>query len=129
MCVCVYWEERGCCVCYLTVTFCVDEDDIHDLMEALIEVLDKWNLIGIALRLKPSKIRSIEATYPGNLSSCLMNMLTDWLNRNYNVTKFGVPSWRKIVHAVASPAAGDSMVLAEAIARKHQCKFCTLALC
>ncbi len=114
-------------MCQYDISFCrADEDDIHDLMEALVEVMDKWKLIGIALRLKPSKIRVIEEANRGNPSNCLMDVLTNWLDKNYNTVKFGEPSWRKIVEAVASPAAGDSNVLAESIASKHQRKLCSI---
>ena len=99
-----------------------EEDDIRELMGSLIEVLDKWKFIGVDLGLKMSKLKTIEEENRGNPKSCFLDVLTNWLNRNYNTKKFGEPSWQKVVEAVANPAAGDNVVLAETIAKKHQCE-------
>lgn len=103
-----------------------EEDDIHDIMTELVEVEDRWKLIGVALRLKPSKIKAIEEENHGKLANCLMDALSNWLNKSYNTAKFGNPSWRKVVEAVASPAGGDNAVLAKSIAMKHQSKLTKL---
>ena len=39
--------------------------------------------------------------------------------RNYNVDRFGPPTWRKLVEIVEDPAAGNNKALADEIARKH----------
>ena len=86
------------------------------------EVLSSWKAIGVAFRLKASKLREIEEVNRGNLKDCLIDILTNWLNRNYNVDKFGEPSWRRVVEVIANPAAGDNTVHAKSIADAHQCK-------
>ena len=47
-------------------------------------------------------------------------MLTQWLKRNYNVKKFGEPSWQRLVEAVGDPAGGTNPALANQIAEKHR---------
>ena len=79
----------------------------------------RWKSIGIALRLKPNELDTIQA---GNsdLTACLTQTVTKWLNRNYNVEKFGEPTWRRLVEAVSDPAGGANMALAREIARRHK---------
>ena len=55
-------------------------------------------------------------------------MLNKWLKRNYNVKKFGEPTWQKLVEAVGHPAGGAHMGLAREIARKHKAKGGTVAI-
>ena len=47
-------------------------------------------------------------------------MLTHWLKRNYNVKKFGEPSWQRLVEVVGHPAGGANPALASQIAEKHR---------
>ena len=47
-------------------------------------------------------------------------MVTEWLKRNYNVKKFGEPTWQWLVEAVGDPAGGANTALAREIATKHK---------
>lgn len=113
-------------ILFLLTFSTLEEDDVQYLMKELVEVMDKWKLIGVALGLKPSKIKVIDEENHSNIANCFMDTLTSWLNRNYNTAKFGEPSWHKLVEAVASPAGGNNKVLAESIASRHQCKLISL---
>ena len=46
-------------------------------------------------------------------------MVLDWLKGVHNVQKYGHPSWRVLVQAVAHPAGGANPALAQSIAAKH----------
>lgn len=94
------------------------------VLKALIEVVSEWKPIGIGFGVKSSKLKEIEETHHGIPKKCLIDVLTTWLNGNYDSDKFGKPSWRKVVEVVADPAAGDNVVLAKSIAEKHPCKQC-----
>lgn len=50
-------------------------------------------------------------------------VVRSWLKREYNVKKFGEPSWQALVQVVANPAAGNDPKLALEIARKHPGNF------
>ena len=50
----------------------------------------------------------------------LREVLTHWLNRNYDTQKYGVPSWRLLCAAAASPIGGADPALAEKIASDHK---------
>ena len=83
-----------------------DLDDLFDVQKELILVSAKWRSIGIALRLKPNVLDGIETRYSGDPPACLTSTVTEWLNRNYNVKRFGEPTWQALVKAVGDPAGG-----------------------
>ena len=97
-----------------------DVDDLFDVMSELIEVVAHWKSIGIALRLKPAVLDSIQANNSSDPTTCLTLMVTEWLRRNYNVEKFGEPTWQRLVEAVGHPAGGADMALAMNIATKYK---------
>ena len=99
-----------------------EEDDLSFVLDALNEVVSQWKIIGVHFGLKLSKLNEIEEANRGDLKKCFLDMVTNWLCRNYNVKKFGEPSWRKVVEVMANPAAGENAVLATAIATKHPCE-------
>ena len=55
-------------------------------------------------------------------------MVKEWLKRNYDVGKFGEPTWRRLVEAVSSPAGGANMALARDMARRHKAGGITLCM-
>ena len=97
-----------------------DIDDLFDVQKELIPVSAKWRSIGIALRLKPNTLDGIETRYSGDPPACLTSTLTEWLNRNYNVKRFGEPTWQALVKAVGDTAGGANMALAIDMARRHK---------
>ena len=92
------------------------------MQNELTPVTAKWRSIGIALRLKPNVLDGIKAENSGDPQACLTSMVTEWLGRNYNVTKFGEPTWQKLVEAVAHPNGGANMALARNMAKKYKAK-------
>ena len=96
-----------------------DIDDLFDVQKELIPVSARWKSIGIALRLKPSILDGISARNSGDPPACLTSMVAEWLNKNYNVQRFGEPTWQGLLEAVGDPAGGDNTALAREIARRH----------
>ena len=86
-----------------------------DVVRALGSCKAEWEEVGLGLRLKPSKISEIKMSHPGDLSGCLRDTVQEWLKKNYNTEKYGDPSWRMIVKAVADFNQG----VAKNIATKH----------
>ena len=95
-----------------------DIDDLCDVQSELLDVESKWKSIGKALRLQRSVLDSI-AAHSKDEVDCMEEVLTKWLNGAYNVSRFGPPSWKLLVTAVAHPAGGDNHALAEQIALKY----------
>ena len=81
----------------------------------------KWKDIGLALRLHPDILETIEADCH-NSKRCLHKVLTEWLKKSYDTVRFGQPSWELLVKAVAHPAGGNDRALAERMAGRHNGK-------
>ena len=84
-----------------------------------------WEDVGLALKLKPHVLNTIKNDHR-DAKACLRNVLAEWLKKGYNTTRFGVPSWKLLVEAVAHPAGGNDRALAEQIAKKYcgKCRTC-----
>ena len=95
-----------------------DIDDICDVEDLLQDELARCYNIGSRLRLRPSTIATIKKE-ASDLSDAMTMILTNWLQHNYNVERFGPPTWKALVEAVKAPNGGNNTALAEEIARKH----------
>ena len=96
------------------------DDHLFDVQSELIPVASNWKSIGIALRLKTDILENIDTKYSGDPRKCLSCMVTEWLKKNYNVEKFGKPTWKWLVETVGHSAGGANMTLAGKIARRHK---------
>ena len=94
-------------------------DDYHNVLQELIPVAAKWMSIGSALRLKPDDLDKIDKQHSGDPTACMTSTVIVWLKRNYNVKKFGEPTWRWLVKAVDDVAGGANTALAREIAKRH----------
>ena len=52
----------------------------------------------------------------------LKDVMKAWLNRQYNVTTQGPPSWRLLISKIASDVGGANVALAQRLAKKHPSK-------
>ena len=77
----------------------------------------RWRNIGLALHLKDPKL-SIVQVNNADVTTRLTDMLRQWLNKTYDVERFGQPSWQMLAEAVKSPAGGNNPTLAAKMARK-----------
>ena len=108
----------------------VGEEDRFDILTEMMQVAGSWKAIGTGLRIESGCLNTIQDSYPGKPKECLSEMLTCWLKRNYNVERFGEPTWRAVVKVVAHPSAGDNCALALNIAGNHSSnKHCVVCTC
>ena len=105
------------------VMLSVDISDLHDVYSALLNVAHNWRGVGRALRLHPDLLDRIEANTM-DVERCLERALSEWLKKAYNTARFGAPSWKLLVEAVAHPAGGNDCALAERIAKKYNGECC-----
>ena len=89
-------------------------DDLFDVKSKLIEVAGQWKNIGLALRLKNHQLQTIEDSKK-DVSDCLTDMLTLWLNKTHDISIYGVPSWQILSNAVRDPAGGNNPAIADDI--------------
>ena len=104
----------------IVTLFTSDYGHLFDVQNELNEAAANWSSIGIALQLKPAFLQSIETRYSCHPRTCLTWMLMEWLMRNYNVERFGEPTWRQLVEALGHSAGGANVALARKIARRHK---------
>ena len=105
-----------------------DIDDLFTVNCELLPVASKWKNIGLALRLQPHVLSTIEKNHT-DVKDRLLNVLTEWLNKAYNIASFGDPTWQLLVAAVAHPAGGNNPALAQHIARTYNGKCDILHVC
>ena len=98
-----------------------DIDDLFDIQCELTDVTSRWKKLGGALRLRPGVLDVIEEDKRDS-ESRFTRVLTEWLQQNYNTDRFGKPSWKMLVDAVAHPVGGNNPALAIKIATKYNGK-------
>ena len=96
-----------------------DIDDLFTVNCELRPVAHEWKNIGLALRLQPHHVLSTIEKNHTDVKDRLLNVLTEWLNKAYNTTRFGNPTWQMLVAAVAHPAGGNNPALAQHIASTY----------
>ena len=101
------------------VLFTPGVDDLFDVQSELIAVSAEWKSIGIALGLNPNVLSGIQ-TDNNDHTTCLLSVVTEWLKRNYDVKKFGEPTWRWLVKTVSDPAGGKNKAHARKVAMRHR---------
>ena len=84
----------------------LDIGDLIDVINALKchKVSNKkWNELGLQLGLIQPTLDDIEADQgTRGVQKCMQAMLTRWLERQDNVMKKGIPSWKTLVQALES---------------------------
>ena len=78
----------------------------------------RWRNIGLALHLEDPKLSIIQENN-ADVTTRVTDMLRQWLNKTYDVERFGQPSWQMLAEAVKSQAGGNNPALAAEMARKH----------
>ena len=75
--------------------------------------------IGIKLGLKSDDLNVIKDEVPDQGTAITM-ILSRWLKQQFNVQKYGEPTWKSLVAAVAHRNGGNNPVLAMKLADKHK---------
>ena len=65
----------------------------------------------MALGINKDKLDEIEGNN-SKTTNCLSSVITDWINQNYNTTKYELPSWRTLCTAL-SKASGNKKFIKE----------------
>ena len=105
---------------YLSPKFAhIAEDDFHEVYCELVNIKARYYQLGIALGLPPGELEAIRKTHSQDMAQALTQVLLLWLRQQYNVEKYGRPTWQRLREAVDSPSGGNNHALAEKIAEKH----------
>ena len=100
-------------------TYAAAEDDFYDVYCELENSKARYYQLGRVLRLPLGKLEAIRKTHSQYVEQALTQVLLLWLRQQYNVEKFGRPTWQKLREAVDSPSGGENHALAERIAKKY----------
>jgi len=103
----------------VSLVLSIAEDDTFNVYEEVLPVAESWGRIALALRLLPSIKSLIAKKHHNDPQDCLLAVVEEWLKGLHNVQKYGHPSWRVLVQAVAHPAGGANPALAHSIATEH----------
>ena len=107
--------------CLTFILSCLGFDDFFSVQSELSPVATKWKSIGAALRLKSDVLENIAASN-GDPHACMSEMVIEWLKKNYDVRKYGEPTWQRLVEVVVHPSGGANSALARNMARKHKAR-------
>ena len=99
-----------------------DSHDEQDVREALMSLAAKYRSVGMSLGLSADDLDAIHLKSLGVPKQALSEVISTWIKQEYNVSRFGHPSWRGVVRAVDLKAGGCDHLLAKKIASEHQGK-------
>ena len=108
--------------CYDTMHYYTDEDHLTDVMEEILDIKSVYSALGRSLRLRNDDLEAIRKKYPNESDheQALNDVLLLWLKKEYNVERFGPPTWRMLVEAVNKKSGGNNYELAKQIAQNHK---------
>ena len=88
------------------------------MKQQVLKIRANYYEFGMALGISSTDLEDIKEKYKDSVKA-LSNVLLIWLKQNYNTTKHGNPTWRKLVEAVDSGGGGNNHALAKIIAKQH----------
>ena len=90
-------------------------------MEEIVSIKSLYFQLGRSLRLKNDDLQKICEAYPKECDAdkALNDVLLLWLRQEYNIEKFGAPTWQLLVEAVNKKSGGNNHDLAKQIAANH----------
>lgn len=82
-------------------TCLAEEDDWNGVILECSSLAAKWDQLSGYLGLSMGTIETIIKSHPYDTSGCWNEALKLWIKQNYNTEKYGVPSWRTLLKAIA----------------------------
>ena len=83
---------------YTSYIVYIATEDLAEIKKEL-RNFSQWKDLGLYLGLSTERLEVIERDYRFT-SDCLGAVLCDWLKRNYDIEKYGVPSWSALANAI-----------------------------
>ena len=95
----------------------LDEDDQAEVEEALQCLHSRWREVATQLHLRNCDLASVSVQHL-EPARAMGSIVTLFLSHNYNVERFGPPTWKAIMEAVEKPSGGANVAQAERIKKK-----------
>jgi len=93
--------------------FVLGIDDLADVFIAVKGLAADWWTLAIQLGLNHDSLSVIQADNPKDSVTCLTKSIADWLKKNYNVKKHGLPSWRSLVRCLTEMDKAQALRVAD----------------
>ena len=71
------------------------------MFEECSPLASKWQQLSAFLGLKLSIIDRIKSDFPSDSLGCLSEVLKEWIKMNYDTQRYGKPSWKTLLKAIA----------------------------
>ena len=95
-----------------------DEESWNDIIIACSPLAAKWKQLSGFMGLSFKIIRMIKDNNPDDNEGSWNEALMQWILRDYNTEKYGLPSWKSLLQTVSRV----NQPLFEKLAREHQAK-------
>ena len=79
-----------------------EEDDWNIVFVECGSLAAKWEQLSACLGLAKADIDRIRESRPRDIAGCWSEALNQWIKQNYSTQRFGLPSWRSLLKAVAT---------------------------
>ena len=79
----------------------LEEDDWNIVIKECSSLAAKWEHLSGYLGLSIRTIDTIKGNSPNDKAGCWNEALKQWILQNYRTAKFGYPSWRTLLEAIA----------------------------
>ena len=80
----------------------IESDDWNSVVIQCKHLRPMWKELGLYLGLPYSFLHELNDKCRGNSSDCLGEVLKYWIDQCYSIEKFGYPSWKTLILAIAS---------------------------
>jgi hypothetical protein len=93
-----------------------EEDDWNDVIKESSSLAAEWKQLSGYLGLRIATIDAIKENIPNSAAGCWNEALKQWIRQNYRTARYGYPSWRTLLEAIARV----DKLLFKKLADKHQ---------
>ena len=97
----------------------IGEDDFRDVRRELVSIKANYYQLGAELGIPPGELDATRKEHSHDVDQAFNEVILKWLRQLYNVSRFGPPTWKRLIEAVISPAGGNNYALAKEMALKH----------
>ena len=103
----------------MIICIIIGSGDVLIVLKSITDVASNWKRIGGLLGIDDGTLTAISNNNSASADKCLIDMVTCWLQYNYDTLRHGLPTWEKLVQVIDSPAGGNNSALALTIAQQH----------
>ena len=95
------------------------ETDFRDVCRELVSIKGRYYQLGVELGVLPGELDAIKKEYAQDIDQAFNEVVLRWLRQRYDVARFGLPTWKRLIEAVRNPVGADNPALAMDIMAKH----------